>query len=292
MHNERIMPEAVVDALGRVARFRGGNLAVVVASLERLVAGQSRQGLESLLAQELVTIKLLRAAVLVKRAAGQIDAVVHTAGMLLYLPELLEDDEQIQVVSLGAGNTGKAFDLVTDRRIAEFTFIDWKGGSESIRKQKLFKDFYQLAESGTAKRRYLYFLGDDYAPKVFRSRSSCKGMLRKFAILRDAFLQHYEPTLSVRDYYDAKKGPCDIAKSGDRYAKGGSGIRASAAHGGMNYGAAAQRIYAQGDEHCHACTRATIGAGDSCDAGHHQGPVSRSGRIVLPPGHQAASRAP
>jgi hypothetical protein len=151
------------------------------------------------------TLDLLRAAVVVKRAAAQIDEIVHTAGMLLCLPELLEDTEQIQGVSLAAGNTGKAFDLVTDRRIAEFTFIDWKGGSESIRKQKLFKDFYQLAEAGTTKRRYLYFLGDEHAPKVFRSESSCKGMLRKFAILRDSFLQCYEPTLSVRAYYYAKK---------------------------------------------------------------------------------------
>jgi len=139
--------------LGRVARFRGGNLAVGVARLERLVAGLDRQGLGSLLVQELVTLELLRAAVLVKRAAAQIDAVVHTAGMLLCLPELLEDGEQIEAVSLAAGNTGKSFDLVTDRRIGEFTFIDWKGGSESIRKQKLFKDFYQLAEAGTTKRR-------------------------------------------------------------------------------------------------------------------------------------------
>jgi len=205
MDNDGIMPEAVVDALSRVAQFQGENLAVVVARLEHSLAGLDSQGLGSLLVQELVTLELLHAAVLVKRAAAQIDGVVHTAGMLLCLPELLEGGEQIEAVSLAAGNTGKSFDLVTSRRIAEFTFIDWKGGSESIRKQKLFKDFYQLAEAGTTKRRYLYFLGDEHAPNVFRSRSSCKGMLRKFAILRDAFLQHYEPTLSVRDYHHAKK---------------------------------------------------------------------------------------
>src|SRR5260370_27460137 len=199
------MREAVVDALERVGRFRGENLAVGVARMERLVAGLDRQGLGSLLVQELVTLELLRAAVLVKRAAAQIDGVVHTAGMVLCLPELLENGEQIEAVSLAAGNTGKSFDLVTDRRIAEFTFIDWKGGSEPIRKQKLLKDFYQLADADTTKRRYLYFLGDEHAPNVFRSRSPCKGMLRKFAILRDAFLEHYEPTLSVRDYYHAKK---------------------------------------------------------------------------------------
>jgi len=101
--------------------------------------------------------------------------------------------------------TPKPFDLVTDRRIAEFTFIDWKGGPESIRKQKLFKDFYQLAEADTTKRRYLYFLGDEHAPKVFTSRTFCKEMLQKYAHLRDAFVEAHDVTLSVREYYDEKK---------------------------------------------------------------------------------------
>ena len=200
------MPDdAVVEALDRVALFRGENLTRTVGRLEGIVAGQNRHALESLVVGEVVTLELLRSAVLVKRAAAQIDSVVHATGMLLCLPEILEDDERIMTVSLAAGNTGKSFDLVTDRRIAEFTFIDWKGGPESIRKQKLFKDFYQLAEADTTKRRCLYFLGDLHAPKVFRSRSTCKGMLRKFAVLRDAFLERYDASLRVRDYYDAKK---------------------------------------------------------------------------------------
>jgi hypothetical protein len=195
----------VVDALARVSRLRGEHLAGAVRRLEGLVAGQDRQGLGSLLLHEAISLELLRAAVVVKRAAAQIDNIVHATGMLVCLPEILEEGEVIQAVSLAAGNTGKSADLVTDRRVAEFTFIDWKGGSESIRKQKLFKDFYVLAEADTSKRRCLYFLGDVHAPKVFQSRSSVKGMLRKFAILRDAFLERSAPTLKVREYYEAKK---------------------------------------------------------------------------------------
>jgi hypothetical protein len=130
---------------------------------------------------------------------------VHALGMLLCLPELLAEHERIEAVSLGAGNTGKAFDLETNRRVAEFTFIDWKGGPEAIRKQKLFKDFYLLAESTTEKDRYLYFLGDKHAPKVFQSRSPCKGMLRKFAELQHRFVEAYGATMTVRDYYDTKR---------------------------------------------------------------------------------------
>jgi hypothetical protein len=200
------MPEMdVLDALDQLSRFRGKSLAVRVARLEQLAALETSQGIQSLLVREMITVKLLRAAVRVKRAAAQIDEVVHAVGMLLCLAEILEDGEVIEAVSLAAGNTGKSFDLVTDRRIAEFTFIEWKGGPESIRKQKLFKDFYVLAEADTTKARCIYFLGDEHAPKVFHSRTPCKGMLRKFAGLQTRFVNQYGPTLSVREYYNAKK---------------------------------------------------------------------------------------
>ena len=201
-----VIPDDVVDALGRVAQFRGDDLAGAVGRLEGLVAGQERSALGSFLGQELVTMELLRAAVMVKRAASQIDNVVHAVGMLLCLPELLREGEVIEAVSLAAGNTGKPFDLVTDQRIAEFTFIDWKGGAESIRKQKVFKDFCQLAEASTGKERFLYFLGEKHAPKVFTSRTSCKDMLQKYAPLRDAFLQRYDAAMTVREYCHAKDG--------------------------------------------------------------------------------------
>jgi hypothetical protein len=65
-------------------------------------------------------------------------------------------------VSLGAGNTGKEFDLETNYRIAEFKFIHWRGGPESIRQNQLFKDFYLLSESRSEKRKYLYVIGREH----------------------------------------------------------------------------------------------------------------------------------
>jgi hypothetical protein len=59
---------------------------------------------------------------------------------------ILRPGEVIDCVSLGAGNTGRAFDLETNLRIAEFKFIHWQGGPESIRQNSLFKDFYEMAE--------------------------------------------------------------------------------------------------------------------------------------------------
>jgi hypothetical protein len=200
----------ILDALDRLARFRGSNLAATIARLEHQVSAKTGDSLNALLGDAGVTRELLQAAVRVKRAAAQIDEVVHALGMLLCLPELLAKHERIEAVSLGAGNTGKAFDLETDRRVAEFTFIDWKGGPESIRRQKIFKDFYLLAEATTPKDRYLYFLGDEHAPKVFQSRSPCKGMLRKFAELQQGFIQAYGATMTVKDYYQAKRGLVEL----------------------------------------------------------------------------------
>jgi hypothetical protein len=71
----------------------------------------------------------------------------------------LEPAERVEYLSLGAGNTGKAFDLETDLRVCEFKFINWQGGAEAIRQNALFKDLYLLAEASTAKRKYKTFSG-------------------------------------------------------------------------------------------------------------------------------------
>jgi hypothetical protein len=158
-----------------------------------------------LLAASRITVELMRSAVEVKHAAAQIDEVVHAVGTLLALPDILDKNEVVESLSLGAGNTGRQFDLETNKRVAEFTFIDWKGGPESIRKQKLFKDFYCLAESETTKDRYIYVLGDDHGQRVFTIRSSCRGMLRKFADLQRAFVDKYGAEITVCEYYQLKK---------------------------------------------------------------------------------------
>jgi hypothetical protein len=60
-----------------------------------------------LLVTELLTLELLRSAVLVKRASAQVDGIVHATGMLLGLPEILEDGESIKAVSLAAEGKGR-----------------------------------------------------------------------------------------------------------------------------------------------------------------------------------------
>jgi hypothetical protein len=200
-----LVMSGLLSAFELVRAFKGQSLANRIAFLERDAEHKSRMDLPAVLTEAAITSALMRSAIEVKRAASQIDEVVHAIGTLLALPDILEEGEIVESISLGAGNTGRDFDLETDRRIAEFTFIDWKGGPESIRKQKLFKDFYCLAESETSKRRFVYVLGDDHAQRVFTIRSSCKSMLRKFADLQAELVAKYGAEMTVREYFDTRR---------------------------------------------------------------------------------------
>ena len=67
-----------------------------------------------------------------KKIFSQLNTIIHATGILLYSSRILQKGEIIESMSLGAGNTNKDFDLVTNIRIAEFKFIEWKG-RDSIR---------------------------------------------------------------------------------------------------------------------------------------------------------------
>ena len=66
---------------------------------------------------------------LIKHNSSQINEIVHSLGILLSLPKILEEGEKVESMSLAAANTGKGFDLETSERIAEFTFIEWQGSA-------------------------------------------------------------------------------------------------------------------------------------------------------------------
>src|SRR4051812_17897933 len=123
-------------------RFAGDVLSERIAALERTFVGSATADVQSRLTASYVSHDLLAAAQVLKRTAGQIHVIIHAVGILLCLPHLLSPDERVESLSLGAGNTGRAFDLETSERVAEFKFINWQGGSETIRQNALFKDFY------------------------------------------------------------------------------------------------------------------------------------------------------
>jgi len=94
----------------------------------------------------------------IKSLSAQVDVAIHAYGILLALSKILGDDERIEYLSLGAGNTGKPFDVSTLKRVAEFKFAQWADSRNAIRQNSIFKDFLELAlynDSG-GRKKYIY----------------------------------------------------------------------------------------------------------------------------------------
>jgi hypothetical protein len=190
-------------AISLLQEFTGPDLTRTLANIEASVQGVTAETCSTKVASFGAQDEVLTAARLMKRAAGQINVVIHALGILVCLPRLLEPGEKVQYVSLGAGNTGRPFDLETSVRVAEFKFIWWQGGPEPIRQNALFKDFYFLAEYATAKRKILYVLGAEYPLKFFNSNRSLSSVMNRNVSLQQRFRNTFgDRYRTVREYYE------------------------------------------------------------------------------------------
>ena len=197
---------AIEDAIHLLQMFRGTDLTRTIYQIEKSLKGASADSYASVLTTSGAKAEVLGAAGLIKQLAGQINVVIHALGILLCLPHILRPGEIIDYVSLGAGNTGRAFDLGTNLRVAEFKFIHWQGGPESIRQNSLFKDFYEMAEHETRKEKYLYVLGTEHGEKFFNGGRALSTVLRNVS-LRNKFNEKFgDRYRTVRDYYLPRKG--------------------------------------------------------------------------------------
>ena len=194
------------QAIEALQQFYGNDLTRTLGQIEVSIQGANRDACTQLLTTGGTNLNTLAAAGLVKHVAAQINVAIHALGILLCLPHVLEDKEIVGYVSLGAGNTGRAFDLETNRRIAEFKFIRWQGGPESIRQNSIFKDFYCLAEYPTKKRKYLYLLDTEHPRRFFNGGRALSSVLSRNRKLQDDFHRRFgEKYRTVRDYYAVRK---------------------------------------------------------------------------------------
>ena len=192
----------LTDSIGALRRFTTEDLTRRLALIEHEVRGLNADDSGAFLERVCAGREALAAASELKRIAGQVDVKIHALGILLCLPHILEAGETVEYVSLGAGNTGRHFDLETNLRIAEFKFIRWRGGSETIRQNATFKDFYELEAYATSKHKYLYLLGTYHAMKFFLGARSIKSVLSRNEALRQSFLDRFgEQFPTVGDYF-------------------------------------------------------------------------------------------
>ena len=142
------------QAVATIEAFQGESLTASLSSIESEVVGLGVDELDDYCSSHRIDAEFMSSALKIKKVAGQINVIIHAAGILLSLPSLLKPGEVVESVSLGAGNTGRKFDLETNLRVAEYKFIDWQGGSETIRQNGAFKDFFELGEFETTKEKY------------------------------------------------------------------------------------------------------------------------------------------
>lgn len=196
----------LVEAVEKIQNFEGGSLTNRISSLEEQLRHAGRTKCDTVFQALQIDSSLLDSALRLKQAAGQVNVLVHTFGILLALPYILEERESVESLSLGAGNTGKSFDLETSHRVAEFKFINWQGGPESIRQNQLFKDFYLLAEHDTSKKRCLYVVGTKHPLKFLNGgRSLSSVMSRNNKLWRDFRDRYGERFSVVSEYYEYRK---------------------------------------------------------------------------------------
>lgn len=193
---------SLTDELALIEKFKGGSLTKSIASYENEVAGMDTDGLALFCRDHGIDNQFVASALSVKQLSSQIDVIIHSSGILRSLPAILREDEIVESVSLGAGNTGRRFDLETNLRVAEYKFIDWKGGAESIRQNGIFKDFFELAEYETQKEKYLYVVGTAIPMKFFRGGRALTSVLSRYPKILVRIMEKYGSDVArVRDYY-------------------------------------------------------------------------------------------
>jgi hypothetical protein len=175
-----------------------------VKNLEAALVGRSASAAVAPIGEALLGAPTLVGALELKAVAGQIDTLVHVCGVATALAWVLEPDETIVYVSLGAGTGDRLYDLETDRRIAEFKFTKWQAaGHNSAREQVLLADVVNLAEADTAKDRYMYVLGVDQQRKFLESGRSLASMMARRQPLLAKVRDRHPDVSTVGGYWAA-----------------------------------------------------------------------------------------
>jgi len=152
-----------------------------------------------------------------KKISLQVDVAIHAYGILSALPHILEDGEAIEYLSLGAGNTGKAYDLATSKRIAEFKFAVWDIKNNTVRQDGIFQNFLELAASTerSGKKKYIYCLS---AAEIIRFLSSSERGLASVLSRSSTNKKHLEYQKlykTVKSFYADFRDEVEIVELGN-----------------------------------------------------------------------------
>jgi hypothetical protein len=220
-HGKTVRPtgrsEGLVDAVALLqALTKVSGLTTWISALEVGLQGADGAQVGAAIERHGIGRETLDAALLIKGVSGQINVLVHAIGILNALPLILEPSERVESLSLGAGNTGRPYDLETDKRVAEFKFTAWRGGPEAIRQNQLFKDLFYLVSRPTTKRRYLYVVGKTKPMHFLEHGRALSSVLSKDAATETRFRKLYGDRFrTVREYYATVRHLVEIVDLAD-----------------------------------------------------------------------------
>jgi hypothetical protein len=189
-----IMEEpGLAEAVERLAAFLGAApLTTAIAELERRLDGLDGARVEAVTRTSGVDRDLLGAAIIVRRDLGRISDLIHAAAIVLVLPHVLEDGEQVSNrPSLAAGNDpSRPYDLEMNRRVAEFKLSRWVG-ADAMRKRQTFKDLVHLAADTSGRQPELFIVGNAPTRFLRSSRSTASWALDRSPATRELFIERY-----------------------------------------------------------------------------------------------------
>jgi hypothetical protein len=162
--------QAATPMEGLASLLSGGWVTGLVGELETELEGANADTALAAAADAGVTPRLLSEALMVRRHLGRLNDLIHATAIALALPRILEDGESVvsRPTLETTGDRGNGFDLVTDRRVANFQVGVWTG-KDAIRKRMVFQDLVHLAAQHSGRRAELYVAGQ--APLEFLRES-------------------------------------------------------------------------------------------------------------------------
>lgn len=181
-----------------------------IAEIEKSFQNKSKNEILEYLKQNNIPA-LFSEKLLLKSLSTQIDLAIHAYGILLALPQILDNNEKIEYLSLGAGNTGKPFDISTSKRIAEFKFSKWSKSRNAIRQNNIFKDFLELAlDNNGGKKKYIYCYSAVATIKFLSgSKRTLKSVLSRNSINKK-YPEYQQKYKTVKDFYHDFKDEVEI----------------------------------------------------------------------------------
>lgn len=182
---------SIRDAVTQINLFRGHSLRKTISAMESQLEGAEGHQISEIRSSLDISQDLISSAAAVKRASAQIDVIIHSIGIIYCLPLILDSGELIENLSLGAGSAGSDFDVETNKRIAEFKFINWQERGNAVRKKTLFQDYFKLIRAETDKNKYFYLLNTQIPLRFLNGRSNILRLLDRNNRLKEDFVARY-----------------------------------------------------------------------------------------------------